>query len=124
MKSFIKNRVRNLLSEQMIDGQQMNQHMQSLCNTMTVNSYDEVLGRIITAIGPKEKSPELWAKIEETLNKLKSASYDINKEKHTNQFGNRTMDDENMTGDSIPDEADTYWATIQSTLCEQGPDFQ
>ena len=124
MKSFIKNRVRNLLSEQMIDGQQMNQHMQSLCNTMTVNSYDEVLGRIIAAIGPKEKSPELWAKIEEPLNKLKSASYDINKEKHTNQFGNRTMDDENMTGDSIPDEADTYWATIQSTLCEQGPDFQ
>ena len=124
MKSFIRNRVRNLLSEQMIDGQQMNQHMQSLCNTMTVNSYDEVLGRIIAAIGPKEKNPELWAKIKEPLNKLKSASYDINKEKHTNQFGNRTMDDENMTGDSIPDEADTYWATIQSTLCEQGPDFQ
>jgi hypothetical protein len=28
------------------------------------------------------------------------------------------------TGDSMPDEANTYWATIQSTLCEQGPEFQ
>lgn len=124
MKRFIKNRVRNLLSEQMIDGQEMNTHMQSLCNTMTVNSYDEVLGRIIAAIGTKEKNPELWAKIEKPLKSLKSASYDINKEKHTNQFGNITIDNENMTGDSIPDEANTYWAMIQSTLCEQGPDFQ
>lgn len=124
MKSFIKNRVRNLLSEQMIDGQEMNPHMQSLCNTMTVNSYNEVLGRIIAAIGTKDKTPELWAKIEKPLNALKSADYDLNKEKHTNQFGNITIDGENMTGDSMPDQANTYWAMIQSTLCEQGPDFQ
>lgn len=124
MKSFIKNRVRNLLSEQMIDGQEMNQHMKSLCNTMTVNSYDEVLGRIIAAIGTKDKNPELWTKIEKPLNALKSTDYDINKEKHTNQFGNVTIDGNNMTGDSIPDQANTYWAMIQSTLCEQGPDFQ
>lgn len=124
MKSFIKNRVRNLLSEQMIDGQEMNFHMQSLCNTMTVNSYDEVLGRIIAAIGTKDKNPELWTKIEKPLKALKSADYDLNKEKHTNQFGNITIDGENMTGDSMPDQANTYWAMIQSTLCEQGPDFQ
>ena len=113
-----------MLKEQMIDGQEMNPHLQSLCNTMTVSSYEEVLGRIIAAIGPKDKNPELWAKIEEPLKMLKSADFDLNKEKHTDQFGNPTTDADNMTGDSIPDEANTYWATIQSTLCEQGPDFQ
>lgn len=123
MKSFIKNRVKQLLHEQMIDGQEMNTHLQSLCNTMTVNSYEEVLGRIVAAIGPKEKNKELWGKIKQPLNKLKLAEYNLNKEKHTDQF-NKTINADNMTGDSIPDEADTYWAIIQSTLCEQGPDFQ
>ncbi len=124
MKSFIKNRIKQLLHEQMIDGQEMNTHLQSLCNTMTVNSYEEVLGRIAAAIGTKEKNKELWDKIEQPLNKLKLAQYGLNKEKHTNQFNNQTIAADNMTGDSIPDEADTYWAIIQTTLCEQGPDFQ
>ena len=31
---------------------------------------------------------------------------------------------EGMSGDSMPDEADTYWTQIQSTICEQGPAFQ
>jgi hypothetical protein len=30
----------------------------------------------------------------------------------------------NMSGDSMVDEADTYWHQIQSTICEQGPDFE
>jgi len=114
MKGFIKNRVRQLLHEQMIDGQEMNPHLQSLCNTMTVSNYNEVLGRIIAAIGPQDKNPELWAKIEQPLKMLKMANFELNKEKQTS----------NMTGDSVADEADTYWATIQSTLCEQGSDFQ
>jgi hypothetical protein len=29
-----------------------------------------------------------------------------------------------MSGDSMPDEADTYWVQIQSTICEQGADFE
>jgi hypothetical protein len=29
-----------------------------------------------------------------------------------------------MSGDSLPDEADTYWHQIQSTICEQGSDFE
>ena len=29
-----------------------------------------------------------------------------------------------MSGDSMPDQADTYWHQIQSTLCELGSDFQ
>lgn len=114
MKSFIKNRLKYLLQEQMIDGQNMNQHMQSLCNTMTVNSYDEVLGRIIAAIGQQDKNPELWAKIEQPIKMLKKANFDLNKEKQITH----------MTGDSVADEIGTYWSMIQSTLCEQGPDFQ
>lgn len=124
MKNFIKYRIRRILKEQIIDDQEMNGHMQSLCNTMSVNSYEEVLGRIIAAIGSKDKTPELWAKIKKPLKMLKKADYRLNKEKHTDQFGTKTIDANNMTGDSIPDEANTYWAMIQSTLCEQKPDFQ
>jgi hypothetical protein len=32
--------------------------------------------------------------------------------------------DLNMTGDSLPDQADTYWHQIQTTICEMGPNFQ
>ena len=114
MKCFIRNRVKQLLHEQIIDGQEMNPHLQLLCNTMTVNNYEEVLIKIIAAIGTQEKNPELWAKIEQPLKMLKLANFELNNEKRTN----------NMTGDSVADEANTYWATIQSTLCEQGSDFQ
>mgnify|MGYP000067027466 CR=1 FL=1 len=114
MKGYIKNRIKELLHEQMIDGQEMNTHLQSLCNTMTVKNYNEVIGRIIAAIGPQDKNPELWARIEKPLKMLKSANFELNNEKKRY----------NMTGDSVADEADTYWSTIQSTLCEQGEDFQ
>ena len=39
MKDFIRKRIR----EQMIDGQNMNQAMQTLCNKMTIDSYQEAL---------------------------------------------------------------------------------
>ncbi len=114
---------RNGLNENMIDGQNMNPATQSLCNTMTVNSYHEVLGRIIAAIGPKNKNPELWAKIAKPLGMLEKANFDINKEKHTAADGSHTNNANGMTGDSIPDEANTWWSAIQSTICEQGPAF-
>jgi hypothetical protein len=124
MKAFIRNKFRRLIFEQMIDGQEMNAGTQSLCNTMTVNSYDEVIGRLIHAIGPKDKNPELWAKIQKPLSMLKKANFDLNKEKHTNSDGTLNKNGDGMTGDSIPDEATTWWAAIQSTICEQGPEFQ
>ena len=55
---------------------------------------------------------------------LKQANFELNKEKHTNDLGANTKAPNNMTGDSIADEADTWWAAIQSTICEQGPEFQ
>ena len=110
----MKSKIKKILREQFIDGQEMNPHMESLCNTMSVKTYEEVLGRVIAAIGYKNENTELWKKIEKPLNMLKKANFEINKEKHT--YG--------MTGDSMVDEANTYWTMIQSTLCEQGPEFQ
>jgi hypothetical protein len=126
MKQFIRENLRlnTVITEEMIDGQEMGPALQSLCNTISVNSYYEVLGRIITAIGHPEQNQELWAKIEKPLNMLKQAQTEIDKEKHTNNLGNYTPKPDGMTGDSMADEADTWWAAIQSTLCEQGPEFQ
>lgn len=124
MINFIKHRIRNYLKEQMIDGQEMNQDMQSLCNTMSVSSYEEVVDLVTKAIGTRDNNPNLWKKIEMPLNNLRIANNNINKEKHTNQFNKITKIGNNMTGDSIPDEANTYWSMIQTTLCEQGPEFQ
>jgi hypothetical protein len=126
MKQFIRENLRlnTIITEEMIDGQEMGPALQSLCNTISVNSYHEVLGRIITAIGHPEQNPELWAKIEKPLGMLKQSQTEIDKEKHTNNLGNYTPIPDGMTGDSMADEADTWWAAIQSTLCEQGPEFQ
>jgi hypothetical protein len=124
MKNFIKNKIRLFINEQMIDGQNMNYHTQSLCNTMSVKSYEEVLGRITAAIGTKEKNPELWTKIAKPLSMLQQANDEINKEKHTDVNGNKTNNSNGMTGDSMVDESNTWWAAIQSTICEQGPEFQ
>ena len=113
-----------MLREQVIDGQDMNPHLESLCNTMTVGSYEEVLGRITAAIGDKNESPELWDKIKEPLNNLKQANFQINSEKHTNMMGDNISQPDGMTGDCMADESDTYWSMIQTTLCEQGSEFQ
>jgi len=102
------------LNEGIIDDQKMNPQLQTLCNTMSVRSYHEVLGRIISAIGHQDENQELWAKIKKPLDMLEKASKDLNKEKKEN----------GMTGDSEVDEANTWWSAIQSTLCEQGPEFQ
>lgn len=102
------------INEQVIDGQEMNAGTQSLCNTMSVRSYEEVIGRLISAIGTKEENPDMWGKIKKPLSMLKQANFEINKEKKA--YG--------MTGDSMVDEANTWWAAIQTTICEQGPEFQ
>ncbi len=116
MKEFIKENLRlnTIITEEVIDGQKMNAGMQSLCNTMSVRSYHEVLGRIIAAIGHPEENTELWAKIKKPLDMLEKSNKDLNKEKKQN----------GMTGDSEVDEANTWWSAIQSTICKQGPEFQ
>jgi len=116
--------VRTLLSEQVIDGEKMNSGTESLCNTMSVGSYDEVIGRLIHAIGREEDNPEMWAKIQKPLSMLKQANFQINGERHVGMDGQHINNNGGITGDSMVDEANTWWAAIQSTVCEQGPEFQ
>ena len=126
MKQFIKENLRfnTVINEEIIDGQEMTPELQSLCNIMSVKSYREVVDRIIKAIGHKKDNPKLWAKIKKPLDMLRDANFEINKEKHTTDDGKPTPNANGMTGDSMVDEANTWWAAIQSTLCEQGSDFQ
>ena len=112
MKSFIKKRIR----EQIIDGQNMNKSTQAICNKMTINSYEEALHYVEEALkGIEEpKKSIILHKIHAPLENLKHEQIVIHSQKKEN----------GMTGDSIPDEADTYWSQIQSKICEQGSDFK
>ena len=110
MKQFIKQRLR----EQMIDGQNMNQGTQIVCNTMSVASYQEGMKLLIAAIGHPEQNPILWKRIEKPLNNWKQENSLINGEIKNKQ----------MSGDSMVDESNTWWAAIQSTICAQGPNGQ
>ena len=112
MKSFIK----KLLREQMIDGQNMNSGTETLCNKMTINSYEEALQHVEAALknSTAENRHEIMQKIHAPLENLKHEQIKINSE----------IKNAHMSGDSVPDEANTYWHQIQSTICEQGPNFQ
>jgi hypothetical protein len=57
---------------------------------------------------------EIMQKIHVPLENLKHEQNSINSEIKNN----------GMSGDSMPDEADTYWHQIQTTICEMGPAFQ
>ena len=100
----------------MIDGQDMNQATQTICNTMTINGYEEALSLVKQALEGTslEKRHEIMHKIYTPLENLKHEEASINKQ----------ISSINMSGDSVPDEANTYWHQIQSTICEQGPAFQ
>jgi hypothetical protein len=111
MKSFIK----KLLREQMIDGQDMNQGTQTICNKMTISGYKEAMSLVKQSL--KGTSPE---KRNEIMHKIYTPLENLKHEQASIDGQVKSM---NMSGDSVPDEADTYWHQIQSTICEQGPDF-
>lgn len=123
MKSFIKHRIRTFINEQKIDGENMNPAMQNLCNTMSVSTYDEVIQMVTQAIGTQQQNPMLWVKIQKPLRMLQQSNSQINQEKHINNMGNHVSQPWGMTGDSMVDEANTWWTAIQTTLCEQGSNF-
>ncbi len=112
MKSFIK----KLLREQMIDGQDMNKGTQTICNKMTINGYKEAMTLVKQALKgtSPEKRNEIMHRIYTPLENLKHEQISIDGQ----------VKSMNMSRDSMPDEADTYWHQIQSTICEQGPDFE
>ena len=102
------------ISEQFIDGQNMNKGTQIACNTMSVATYKEGLKLIINAIGHPNENPKIWARISKPLNNWKQENDSIGQEVKT--LG--------MSGDSMVDESNTYWTMIQTTICEQGPSFE
>jgi hypothetical protein len=112
MKSFIK----KLLREQLIDGQEMNSTMETLCDKMTINSYEEAMMYVNGALKDMDEQSrqKVMQRIHTPLENLR----------HEEQKLSDENESEGMTGDSIPDQADTYWHQIQSTLCEMGSDFQ
>jgi hypothetical protein len=112
MKTFIRQRLR----EQIIDGQEMNLAMETMCDKMTVDSYEEVLHYVEESLkGVDDKTRyEIMQKIHAPLENLKHEQNKIKDEVST----------KHMSGDSIPDEANTYWHQIQSTICELGSNFQ
>ena len=102
------------VNEQIIDGQNMNHGTQIVCNKMSVATYAEGIQLIKAAIGTPEQNPKLWNRIAKPLNNWKQANTGIGDEV-------KTM---GMSGDSMVDESNTWWTAIQSTICEQGPDFE
>lgn len=112
MKNFIRKRIR----EEMIDGINMNNGMETLCNKMTIDSYQEALEHVQRAMEgvDESKKTHLMQRVHVPLENLRHAQDSINSEvKH-----------DGMSGDSMPDEADTYWHQIQTVLCGSGPAFQ
>ena len=111
MKSFIRKRIR----EQMIDGQDMNQATQTICNKMTINDYNEAMHYVEAAMKGVDEATRtrIMQRIRVPLENLKHEQKNIDNQIKTT----------NMSGDSMVDEANTYWHQIQSTICEQGPDF-
>jgi len=112
----MKNFIREKLREQMIDGQNMNKATQTICNKMTINSYSEALHYVEEAMKGIDEATRtrIMQKIHAPLENLKQEQIKIDGQVKIGY----------MSGDSMPDEADTYWTQIQSTICEQGPEFQ
>jgi hypothetical protein len=112
----MKEIIRKLLREQMIDGQNMSKSTETICNKMTINSYEEALALVqksLQQFDDKTKS-EIMQKIHVPLENMKQEQLSIKSQ----------IDNQGMSGDSIPDEANTYWHQIQSIICELGPKIQ
>ena len=102
MKLFISKILReNLLNKDQIG-------LKTACNTMSVATYKDGLNLIINAIGKPENNPETWGEIKKPLSFWKQSDIEISKEvKH-----------DHMSGDSMVDESNTWWAAIQTTICK------
>lgn len=107
MKKYLKNRLREEVSASISEDM-------TLCNKMTINSYEEAVYLVNKALDGLDDANKqsILQRIQSPLNNLKEASRTIKAQ--------AKYDD--MSGDSLPDEADTYWSQIQSTICELGGD--
>jgi hypothetical protein len=112
---MMKKIIKKLLREQFIDGQNMSKETETLCNKMTVGSYEEVLKLVAESLKQfdDETKHKIVQKIITPLENLRNTEITLRDE--MKKYG--------MTGDSLPDQSNTYWHQIQSTICELGKDF-
>ena len=112
MKGFIRKRLR----EQIIDGENMSKVTQTICDKMSINSYQEAVSLVKASLKQFDETTKskIMTIIATPLENLRHEQNKIDGE----------VKSSHMSGDSVPDEADTYWHQIQSTICEMGPDFQ
>jgi hypothetical protein len=98
MKELIKEKFRAFLIEN---------NTKTICNTMSVATYEQGMQLLIHGIGKPDENPEMWAKIQKPLKMWKDSVTEI---RHELSSG--------MTGDSEVDESNTWWAAIQSSICK------
>lgn len=79
------------------------------------NSYKSVMKFLKQMLGPKYgENKRIWLKIQAPLKDWAYQQKSIDNQVKTGR----------MSGDSMPDEGNTDWTKIQTTICEQGPAFQ
>jgi hypothetical protein len=111
MKDFIRNRTRESLLQEvkLYENIHVNPSgIAELCNRMSVATYGDVINLFTNAFGTKEENPEAWSKVEKPLKNLEDENYQIGSE----------IKNSHMSGDSMVDESNTWWAAIQSTFCK------
>ena len=111
MRDFIRNKTRLTLLEHVTLYENISVNpsgIKELCNRMSVATYGDVIKLFTNAFGTREQNPQAWAKVEKPLKFLEDENYQINSEIKNNQ----------MSGDSMVDESNTWWAAIQSTFCK------
>jgi hypothetical protein len=79
----------------------------AVCDTMSVATYQEGMKLLVDALGTPEENPKVWQSIAKPVSNWKSENKLINGEVKQKQ----------MSGDSMVDESNTWWAAIQSTIC-------
>lgn len=97
------NKIKNVLNEKNYSIEN------TICNKMSVKNFKEVLSLVKVSLSTfnDDKKQEIIRKIIIPLENLRKEENKINSEIKTNK----------MSGDSISDEANTYWHQIQSTIC-------
>jgi hypothetical protein len=101
MNLFIRQRLREAISGE-------NNGLKIACNTMSVATWTDGYKLLINAIGHPNQNPETWNKIKEPIKNWKQDDVNIGNE----------IKQTHMSGDSMVDESNTWWAAIQSTICK------
>jgi hypothetical protein len=106
MKKFIK----NILREQMLGVDKTNLNNTIVCKQMTINSYEEALKLVEQALKNVDD------KTRYTI--MQQVHVPLKNLQHEQEVIASEVDKYGMSGDSLPDEADTYWHQIQNVFCK------